>query len=313
MNSTKTFTVFTPTFNRANTLYRVFDSLSKQTFTDFEWLVVDDGSTDNTKALIQEWQTKATFPIRYYYQANQGKHIAFNKGVREAQGRFFVPLDSDDGCKPESLERFFALWNGIPNADKDSFSGICVLCEDQNGHIVGDRFPKPSFDTDSCEIYYKYRVKGEKWGFHRTEILKQFPFPEVHDVKFIPECIVWHAIAKKYKIRCANEALRIYFIETETETETDTGTANSLTNSETSPSTKKARSVYYQWVLNHDISWFFYAPHIFMKYAFQFVRYSSYANVSILNIKPWVSKVLIFLIYFPAYLFAEFEKKYARS
>lgn len=321
----KTFTVFTPTFNRAHTLHRVFDSLMQQTFNDFEWLIVDDGSTDDTKTQIQKWQAEASFAIRYYYQTNQGKHIAFNKGVQEAKGRFFVPLDSDDACKPKSLAGFLALWNDIPEADRDAFSGVCVLCEDQKGNIIGDHFPKPKLDTNSCEVYYKYRVKGEKWGFHRTEILKQFPFPEVQGVKFIPECIIWHNIAKKYNIRCVNESLRIYYIEAietkpkpnpkaEEETETEKALQTvSLTNSTTTFSTKKARSIYYEWVLNHDIAWFFYSPLTFLKYAFQFVRYSSYVNTSIFDVKPWFSKGLICLIYFPAYLFTQFEKIYARS
>lgn len=304
MNANKTFTVFTPTYNRAHTLHRVFNSLEKQTYHDFEWLVVDDGSTDNTQSLILHWQEKASFPIRYYYQTNQGKHIAFNKAVLEAQGKFFTPLDSDDACQPESLSRFLDLWEGIEN--KELFSGICVLCQDQKGNKIGDDFPEPMFDSNSCEIVYKYGIRGEKWGFHRTEVLKKYPFPELREVKFIPECIVWHNIAKQYKIRCVNEALRIYFVH---ESKQD-----SLTNSASLLSTKKAKLEYYCWVLNNDIHWFFDAPLIFLKYAFQYVRYSFYLNnFSILNIQPWLSKGLVFLGYIPAGLFSLFEKRYAKQ
>ncbi len=92
------FTVFTPTYNRAHTIHRAFDSLRAQTLRDFEWLVVDDGSTDNTSELIASWAKVADFPIRYFKQDHSGKHIAHNLAVREARGKFFLPLASDDAC-----------------------------------------------------------------------------------------------------------------------------------------------------------------------------------------------------------------------
>ena len=100
------FTVFTPTYNRAYTLHRVYESLKAQTYRDFEWLIVDDGSNDNTRELIQKWQNESLFSIRYIYQQNSGKHIAFNRAVREAKGELFLTLDSDDACVEEALERF---------------------------------------------------------------------------------------------------------------------------------------------------------------------------------------------------------------
>jgi glycosyltransferase involved in cell wall biosynthesis len=304
MNSNITFTVFTPTYNRENTLHRVFESLEKQSGIDFEWLVVDDGSTDDTAVLIQQWQARASFPIRYFYQTNQGKHIAFNKGVREAQGQFFVPLDSDDACVANALSRFLALWEAIPN--KELYSGVCVLCQDQKGRKVGDDFPQAIFNSNSCEILYKYGIKGEKWGFHRTDILKQYPFPEVAGVKFIPECLVWHNIAKKYQLRCVNEALRIYFIEG--------ASNNSLTSLASLSSIKKAKLLYYQWVLNNDIHWFFHAPLIFLKYAFQYARYSLYFNsFTMSNIMSKLAKALILLLYLPALAVTICEKNIAKD
>lgn len=270
------FTIFTPTYNRANTLSRVYESLIAQSFKNFEWVVVDDGSTDNTKALIMEWQKQSSFPIRYFFQENQGKHIAFNKGVKEAQGEFFIPLDSDDACLDTALERFKQLWDEIPESDKVKFSGVCVLCQDQHGNKVGDAFPKNKMDSDSCELLYKYKIKGEKWGFHRTSVLQEYPFPEIQGVSFIPECIVWHAIAKKFKIRCVNEMLRIYYIEntlSKGNTLAKTESLN-LTSTLSSVKARKAKRVYYKWVLNNDIGWFWVSPSSFLKAAFQYLRYS---------------------------------------
>src|SRR5437762_2817315 len=96
------FTVFTPTYNRAGTLPRVYESLKAQTFRDFEWIIVDDGSADSTQELVQSWIGDLDFPIRYFRQQNQGKHVAVNLGVKEARGEFFLNLDSDDACVPEA-------------------------------------------------------------------------------------------------------------------------------------------------------------------------------------------------------------------
>jgi len=205
-----TFTVFTPTFNRAHTLHKVYNSLKKQTFKDFEWLVVDDGSVDNTKALIEYWKSEASFDIRYFYQKNSGKHVAINKGVREAKGKFFLILDSDDACAPETLERFLEHWDSIPNEERKNFSGVSVLCMDAEGKIIGNEFPQSPCDLTYLELMTRYGVVGEKWGFHRTEVLIEFPFPEIPGEKFIPEGLVWNRIGQKYKIRHVNEKLRIY-------------------------------------------------------------------------------------------------------
>ena len=100
-------TVCTATFNRAHTLHRVFDSLKAQTFQDFEWLVINDGSSDETEMLIARWQSRTSFSIRYKYQQNQGKHIAINLGATLALGDFFVVADSDDAFLPNALEVFY--------------------------------------------------------------------------------------------------------------------------------------------------------------------------------------------------------------
>ncbi len=117
MSGAPLFTVFTPTYNRAHTLHRVFGSLCAQTLRDFEWLVVDDGSTDDTAALIAGWATAADFPIRYFRQDHSGKHIAHNLAVREARGQFFMSLNSDDACVPQALERIAYHWTTIPARD----------------------------------------------------------------------------------------------------------------------------------------------------------------------------------------------------
>ena len=292
------FSVSTPTFNRAHTLHRVYESLKAQTYSDFEWLIVDDGSTDNTRDIVENWQKQAGFPIRYLHQENSGKHIAINRGVKEAKGELFLIFDSDDGCIPEALERFKYYWDTIPENIKNSFSAVTSLCKKEDGSIVGTYFPFNITDSDSLEMRYRFKVKGEKWGFHRVDVLRQFPFPEVAGVKFISEGIVWSRIARKYKTRFVNEALRIYYSG----------------NDQLTKSVKKipakhslGATIGYLITLNESIDWFYSDPLIFLKCAIQYSRFSFHAKTSLIKqFKKLESSLgkLLWMIAFPlGYIF----------
>ena len=208
--SRSVFTVFTATYNRAHTLPRVYAGLCAQTYQNFEWLIMDDGSTDGTARLVETWQQEAGFSIRYYWQANRGKHIAHNVALEKARGEFFVILDSDDSVVPSALERLLALWESIPEEQKNQFCGAAALCKDQHDQIVGKTLPSPVMDASILEMRFIHKRSQEFFGFYRTEILKQFPFPVIEQVRFIPEGLVWSQIGQHYKIRYANEPLRIY-------------------------------------------------------------------------------------------------------
>jgi glycosyltransferase involved in cell wall biosynthesis len=218
MEFTMLFTLFTPAFNRRHTLLRLFESLEAQTFRDFEWLVVDDGSTDGTGAFVRELESRASFPLRYYYQPNGGKHTASNRAVDLAAGEVFATLDSDDALLPQTLERMAFHWRSIPVDRRHEFSGVTCLCQRQDGTIVGDSFPANSsgggvLDSDPITMMV-FGIAGDKWGFHATDIMRQHPFPEFEGERFIPEGLVWNRIGSKYRIRYVNEPLRrVYFDE----------------------------------------------------------------------------------------------------
>jgi len=250
------FTVFTPTYNRAATLHRVYESLCVQTYRDFEWLVVDDGSEDETGTFVESWQREAAFSIRYFWQENQGKHIAFNLAVREAQGDLFLNLDSDDSCVPEALERLVERWESIPYDERHGFVGVTALCKDHTGRLVGSRFPSDVLDSDSLEILYRYRVRGEKWGFQRTEVLRAFPFPEEIKNTWVPEGFVWTAIARRYRTRFVNDVLRIYWLE-----------GTSVTRGQNTAKNALMRARWHCMVLNEHLGYFRLAPLRFFKSA----------------------------------------------
>lgn len=258
------FTVFTPTFNRAHTLGRVYESLVGQAFHDFEWLVVDDGSTDDTEALVREFERKAAFPVRYEYQPNQGKHVAFNLGVERANGALFLCLDSDDDLLPGALACFRDAWRGCD----DRFCGVTARCVDEAGRIVGSPLPRSPLDVSSLDLKYRYKVRGEKCGFVRTDILRRFPYPVVAGTKFIPEGIVWAQIANRYVTRYVDTAVRVY--------RQDGGNqlmAKSATNHAV------GLAYLHRSVLNNEIKYFRYDPKSIALSAVHYVRFSLHCGV----------------------------------
>lgn len=202
-------TVFTPTFNRAETLPRVFRSLVAQTLppAEFEWLVVDDGSSDGTAGLVKEWGQAAPFRVTYAWQNNGGKHRAWNRALREARGELFVVLDSDDGCVPNALERVLAVWRTRGSPD---YAGVLARCNDPSGNAVGATFP-PLDSATFSELTFKYGMVADLWSVDRTSVLREFPFPEETRAKYVPEGMIWHLISTRHKWLLLDEPLRIYY------------------------------------------------------------------------------------------------------
>jgi glycosyltransferase involved in cell wall biosynthesis len=259
-SGTPLFTVFTATYNRAHTIHRVFNSLSAQTLRDFEWIVVDDGSTDNTAELIAAWTEIADFPIRYVKQEHSGKHVARNRAVREARGRFFALIDSDDALVPNALERIVSIWNTIPLETQSSFCGVVGLCRNQYGDIIGDRFPSSPFDSRLADRKYVHRIRGEKWGSSLTEIERKFLFPEIRGTQFVPEGAVHLELERHYKNRAVNEVFRIYYVD-------DAETGTTLTKRMSLGDNASGRLFYYVYLLNNHLEYFFRSPMPFLKAA----------------------------------------------
>ncbi len=201
--------ILTPTYNRAHTLPKVYMSLQQQTLQDFEWIIVDDGSSDNTPRLVQQWMQEAHFPIRYFKQANGGHHVATNKAIQEAQGKFSIPLDSDDQLIPEALERFLGHWGTIPETQREHYVGITALIETESGALMGSEFPTDIFDSDTTTMSYILRFGDDRKGMIRSDILKNHLYPIFNDEKFMSDSIIWHRIAKMYKTRFVNDVLCI--------------------------------------------------------------------------------------------------------
>lgn len=287
IDSTPFFTVFTPTYNRAHLLNRAYQSLKEQTDKDFEWLIVDDGSTDKTRELVKKWMNEVNFPIQYYYQPNSGKHVAINRGVAMARGFMFVILDSDDWLAPTALESIKRVWNSIPKKERDQWAGVVGLYAYPSGKVVGTPFPADVLDSNAIEIRTKYRVKGDNFGANRVDVLRMYSFPEEMG-KFVPESLVWNRIARRYKLRFVNEVWAF------TEYQPDGLSAKSLYIRARSP--YAARLYYKEFCELTGI----YIPLIErLKGYANFVRYSMHANISIGQQVREVPSNLLWAVSFP--------------
>jgi glycosyltransferase involved in cell wall biosynthesis len=201
-------TVCTPTYNRGAYLNRVFESLCMQDFNGFEWVIVDDGSTDDTDVVVNNIIATARFPVVFLKQPNSGKHIAVNKALDIARGELFLILDSDDRCHHGALMTFYREWQQI-SVRKDEVAGITVLTMYESGDIIGSRFPHARCIEYLPRYYERYTISGDKWDIHQTAIFKRYKFPETPGEKFCAEGLIWNRISSQYKMLFLNQALKV--------------------------------------------------------------------------------------------------------
>lgn len=203
--------ILTPTYNRGKLLSPLYDSLKNLTFEDFEWLIVDDGSEDDTEQYALSWIEhnieNAEFPIRYIKKSNGGKHTAINRGVREANGELILILDSDDTLPADSLATIAQYYEQCKGY-KDC-AGVCGLMAHHDGQLIGTGFPKEPMYESALQFRYaeKGNVTGDLLEVYKTSVMREFPFPEIENEKFCPESLVWNRIANKYKLFCFNKVI----------------------------------------------------------------------------------------------------------
>jgi len=185
-------TVFTPTYNRAYCLPRLYESLFKQTDLNFEWLIVDDGSTDNTQDVVQDFIKEKKIRIKYIFQKNRGKHIAINRALSVANGEMFYIVDSDDALPEDAVE--FINHEGCKIQHDDSFAGLAGCDMRFDGVRVSNILTQP-INSNCLDIRYKYGVLGDLAEVVKTKVLKHYPFPEIIGERFCPEALVWNRIA----------------------------------------------------------------------------------------------------------------------
>ncbi|MGI9527092.1 MAG: glycosyltransferase family 2 protein [Weeksellaceae bacterium] len=198
-------TILTPTYNRAELLTRAFESLNNQSIKNFEWLIIDDGSVDNTEEIITGFG-ETSFPIRYYKKVNGGKHTALNYGVHIAKGEFILMLDSDDYLINEAVEIITKKIDESRNINK--LAGVAFRRINENGEIIGSSNFQ-SIITNSIDIRYKYKVTGDLVEIFKKEIMLAYPFPLIKNERFCPEVLIWNRISKNHNLKYFNQGIYV--------------------------------------------------------------------------------------------------------
>ena len=199
--------VITPSWNRAKYLERVWNGLNSQIFRDFEWIVGDDGSSDDTQSVIKDLASRSDFPVTLITASEHiGKIRLDNEAIKLARGEFIIWNDSDDYFIPEAFQQFLESWSSISECERDKYVAVTSLCKDEYG-LTSSKLPYEGiFDTTWNELYEKYLVQGDMSFFIRADLLKAKPFPEIDFV--IPEGVVWTALGNM-PTRLIPKALKI--------------------------------------------------------------------------------------------------------
>jgi glycosyltransferase involved in cell wall biosynthesis len=301
------FTVFTPVYNSKSKIHRVWESLNSQTLKDFEWIVVDDGSTDDVVDLILDYKSKADFEVIIERQTNKGKHVAWNKALELANGFMFVPADADDRFIPTTLKFLHDKWFEIKSERQNSFSGINVLCKDNvKNEIVGEEYPNDGMESNLLELTHKLRVKGEKWGCIRIDLLKKFKFPEIYGRGCYILSYAWYGLSKSFKIKCYNTPLRIYYIDAPSITKPKNFLNKRYKEAET-------WLHYLNWHFANNSRYIFkYDKLHFFKSVFAYMNFWFYCKnrkfYKFTDVKPIFIRVLMYFFWLPAFFYNKLER-----
>ena len=211
-------TVFTPSYNRADLLPRVYESLRRQDCRDFIWLIVDDGSTDGTGDLVRKWQSEEkNFPIQYIWKENGGMHTAHNTAYENIHTELNVCIDSDDRMAPGAVRKIKDTWKKIRD---QGYAGIIALDADFSGDIIGKGFPEEMVDT-TLGGYYAGGGAGDKKLIYRTDVVNSVPsYPVFPGEKYGGLVYKYTLIDQKYRLFVLDEVV----CEVEYQADGSTGT-----------------------------------------------------------------------------------------
>jgi glycosyltransferase involved in cell wall biosynthesis len=199
-------TVVTPTYNRAYTLEKVYNSLRSQTIKSFEWMIIDDGSTDDTSELVMRWiKEDVDFKIHYHKKTNGGKASALNYAFDKVKSKYFVCLDSDDTFTENAIQ--LAIMNLTEIENNEKYCGILALRTAPNGEVLGGKqIPIYINEITLSELTNRFGIRSELICFYKTEIVIKYKFPEIEGEKFISPAYLEHKISRDFKLLAVREA-----------------------------------------------------------------------------------------------------------
>lgn len=301
MNNLEKITVITPTFNRAHTLPRVYESLLKQTYKNFIWTIMDDGSTDETEAVVKNFIEEKKIRIQYSKNSNSKKFYTVFNAIENVSTPYFSIMDSDDAYPIDALE---ILVNEADQLDHSQFISVIGHSVDENGKIFGDLFPQ-EFDGSVLEMRYKYKVKGDKNGLFITkpylQFLHKFDYGK-YKGKYAPQKIFFTIYdAAGLKTRFINKIVRVYFF--------DPSDKKSMSNDRVKPSSYEGlKDGYLSFINNYEYQLLDY-PKFFLRNLIGYEAYSILLkdnfSKTIGAIKPFFIKITAILLYPAAYFYTK--------
>jgi glycosyltransferase involved in cell wall biosynthesis len=197
-------TIFTPTYNRAYCLNNCYESLKRQTSKDFVWLIIDDGSTDKTRDIVNGWIAENIVKIEYYWQENQGMHSAHNTAYKLIETELNVCIDSDDYMPDDAVEKILTFWCRYGSHE---VSGIIGLDSNTNNEVLGTRLPGHIKSSTLFDLYNKHGVTGDKKLVYRTELTRKYPYPVFENERYVGLAYKYYMLDKDYKMLLLNEVL----------------------------------------------------------------------------------------------------------
>ena len=283
--------IITATYNRESLLKRLYDSLCKQESKSFEWVVVDDGSIDNTENLITEFKNENRINIIYLKKENGGKHTALNLGIELANFPYVFFVDSDDVLPENSIKTIIDKIGKISlRSDYKNLAGICGDKAHLDGQVVGSVL-EGEIVCSYIDFRYKYKIIGDKAEIFKTEILKKYKFPVFENEKFCPEALIWNRISKEYNMFFFNKT--IYLCEYQND-------GLSKQNYRIRKNSPNATLLYYKELYsNYNVGYYFKMRSLINFWRFYFFCYSSR---TIITIPKSIESFLIFLILKPIVL-----------
>ena len=200
-------TVLTPTYNRGYILNKAYNSLVNQSDKDFEWLIIDDGSNDNTKELVNAFIDDSKINIRYFYKKNGGKHTALNFGFKKAKGNYVIILDSDDYLTKDAVKTIKKYVKKYD--DNERIACLSFLRIHEDGTTIGKEYYEDEVISDYIDFKHNKGFKGDMAEVFKTDILKKFLFPVFGNERFLSEAIVWNKIALDFKTVFINKGIYV--------------------------------------------------------------------------------------------------------
>lgn len=205
MEKKPTLTVFTPAYNRAYTLWKGYEGLKRQTSKDFKWIIVDDGSTDNTQDLVNGWIKENIIPIEYYYKKNGGMHTAHNEAYRHIDTELAVCIDSDDYMTDNAVELIISRWRKY---GEERFAGLIGLDMYEDGSVIGTSFPEGLKECKTYDLARKHGVFCDKKYVYRPDVIKKYlPYPEFKGERYGLVNWLYQKIDHDYDMLCFNDIL----------------------------------------------------------------------------------------------------------